>query len=397
MHAVKLLHNIIKKSLVGIHSNRLNALFIAVNALVTGTKLSLAGLGRSIKSGAKVKNNIKLIDRLLANKHLYAERKFFYHKISHLLIASVKNIPIIIDWSSLPNKDCYLLRAAIPTKGRSLTLYEEVHSSKKQNNHKVHKEFLNNLRTIIPKNCNPIITTDAGFHAPFFREVEKLDWDWIGRIRNLTKYKKLNTENWISCKDLHPTATKVAKYICNAILSKSTPINCSIFTYKGKKMNRIDKNQSGVRKKGKYSRSCAKANKEPWVLATSLTGGKRIAKKVISLYKRRMQIEEGFRDIKNSRLGFGLEHSKTYSPKRFEILLLIGMLAIMAVCLIGKAAEQKNMQFDFQANTIRTRAVLSVFFLGCQIINQNKIQFKKSELIMACSLLSQAITNGLEG
>lgn len=397
MHAVKLLHSMIKKSLVGIHSKRINAVFVAVNALVSGTKLSLTGLGRSIKSGAKVKNNIKLIDRLLANEHLYTERTCFYHKISHLLIGSVQNIPIIIDWSSLPNKDCYLLRAALPSKGRALTLYEEVHPSSKQNNHKVHKDFLRSLSKVIPKNCKPIITTDAGFHAPFFREVEQLGWDWVGRIRNLTKYKELNTDDWFSCKDLHQSATKAAKYICKVILSKSTPISCSIFTYKGKKMNRIDKNQSGIRKKGKYSRTCAKANKEPWVLATSLIGGRKIAKKVISIYKRRMQIEEGFRDIKNSRLGFGLEHSKTYMLKRFEILLLIAMLAIMAVCLTGKIAEQKNMQFDFQANTVRNRSVLSIFFLGCQIINQGSIQFKKSELITACSLLSQAITNGLEG
>ena len=44
MHATQLLHKIIKKSCVEIHSNRLNALFIAVSGLIMGGKLSLAGL-----------------------------------------------------------------------------------------------------------------------------------------------------------------------------------------------------------------------------------------------------------------------------------------------------------------------------------------------------------------
>lgn len=396
MHAVQLLHNITKKSCVGIHSNRLNATFVAVDALVKGTKLSLAGLGRSIKTDTKVKNNIKRIDRLLGNIHLHAELESFYKIAADLIIGNTQQVAIIIDWSSLPSKDHALLRAAIPTQGRSFTIYEEVHPIKKQGNHVVHKNFLAKLKQIIPTNCMPVTITDAGFHSPFFGEVEKLGWNWVGRIRNLTKYKALGSNAWISCKELHKKATNTSRFICAVTLSKSTPINCAIYTYKGKKKNRIDKNKSGVRKKGNYSRTCARANKEPWVLATSLHGGKKIAKKIVTFYKRRMQIEEGFRDMKNSKFGFGLEHSKSYKTERLAILLLIAMLAILAVCLIGKAAEQKNIQYDFQANTIRTRAVLSLFFLGCQIVNQGQIEFKKDELVMALMSLRRAITNGLE-
>ena len=105
-----------------------------------------------------------------------------------------------------------------------------------------------------------------------------------------------------------------------------------------------------------------------------------------------MQIEESFRDLKNSRLGFSLEGSQTQDGKRWEVLLLIAMLAILAACLLGKAAEKKNLQYEFQANTVRTRMVLSSFFLGCQIIKKGNIIFTKIELIEAFAIFKLIIS-----
>jgi Transposase DDE domain len=390
MQAVQLLHKFVKKSCPQIHTNRINALFIAVAALIVVGKLSLSGLGRSLTTGAKVKNNIKRIDRLLGNKNLHIEKDNIYDVVTKLIIASTKKPPIIVDWSSLPDKKFHLLRAAVPTNGRSLTVYEEVHPVKKLNNHKVHKNFLKKLFSMLPIDCKPIIITDAGFHSPFFREVEKLQWDWIGRIRNLTKYKE--GDKWIACSSLHKKASRIPVFITKTLLSKSTPIECSVFLYKGKKKGRIDKNQAGKRVKGEYSRTIAKGNKEPWVLATSLHGGFRIAKKVIRLFRRRMQIEEGFRDVKNSRLGFSLEESKTYTRVRFEILLLIALLAIFVVTLLGKIGVELNLQYDYQANTVRNKPVLSLFFLGCQMIRQGNIDFNRDDFWGAISLIVASVT-----
>jgi hypothetical protein len=395
MYAVQLLHKTIKKSCLKIHASRLNALFAAVTGLIVIGKLSLAGLGRSLTTGAKVKHNIKRIDRLLGNTKLQKERAEIYNTVTKLIISNTKRPNIIIDWSSLPNKKFYLLRASVTTEGRSLTLYEEVHSVKKLNNHRIHKEFLKTLKSMLPTECKPITLTDAGFHSPFFREVEKLGWDWVGRIRNLTKYKM--DEDWISCSSLHRKATRTPAFIGNVTLSKSTPIECSIFLYRGKKKGRIDKNQSGKRVKGKYSRTVAKANKEPWVIASSLKGGNRISKKVILFYKRRMQIEQEFRDVKNSRLGFSLEESKTYKQKRFEILLLIAMLSILAVSLLGKVGTQYGVQFSYQANTIRNRTVLSLFFLGCQMIRQGDIDFTRKDFTNALLALKAAMMRSPKG
>lgn len=391
MHVVKLLHNLVKKSCVGIHSKRLNALFIVVTGLTLGGKLSVAGIGRSLNSKAKAKNKIKQVDRLVGNKKLYAERNKFYFLAGKMVLTNSKEPPIIVDWSCLPNPNYYLLRAAIPTQGRSLTIYEEVHPKKKQNNHKVHKEFLKKLSEMIPQRCKPIIITDAGFHGPFFREVVKLGWNFVGRIRNLTKYRLLSSVKWISCKALYAKATQIPQFIEEVILSKSTPIQCFLFLFKGKKKWRIATNKYGKRRKNKTSKVCAKANKEPWLLATSLKGRKKIAKKVTQFYKKRFQIEEGFRDIKNSRLGFSFEESLTYKLERFAILLLIAMLAILAVTILGKAGEQRKLQYTYQANTIRNRTVLSLFFLGCQMIRDENVYFSEEKLLMALTALISTI------
>lgn len=43
----------------------------------------------------------------------------------------------------------------------------------------------------------------------------------------------------------------------------------------------------------------------------------------MKLYTTRMQIEEAFRDTKNTKLVISLEFANSQSPKRFDIWLLI--------------------------------------------------------------------------
>jgi len=102
------------------------------------------------------------------------------------------------------------------------------------------------------------------------------------------------------------------------------------------------------------------SSKEPWLLATNIPAESLTSKKLVNLYAKRMQIEESFRDIKSPQYGLGLRHSRTRCPKRFDVLLLIAMLAEWLLRLIGIIAYKHNWQRAFQANTIRNRPVLSL-------------------------------------
>jgi hypothetical protein len=147
-------------------------------------------------------------------------------------------------------------------------------------------------------------------------------------------------------------------------------MQANIYAYhgvaKGRKWKRkkYTSNQSHPGRIIKYS----KMNKETWILATSLPGDLKWARRVINIYRARMQIEQNFRDVKNQQWGFGLRDSKTENMQRLEVLLLIAFIASIILWLIGIAAEAKNLHYEFQANTKRNGRVLSLFSLGWQII-----------------------------
>ena len=123
----------------------------------------------------------------------------------------------------------------------------------------------------------------------------------------------------------------------------------------------------------KHSEKNAHRERTPWLIVTSLATSYANSQQIIHLYKTRMQIEEGFRDIKN-----------TY---RYENLLLVAHLATLAVWMIGKIAELKQWHRQYQANTVKTEKVLSTFFLGLEVIKRGADNFMKNEFIDAIKQL----------
>ncbi|HMJ11355.1 MAG TPA: hypothetical protein VK524_08100 [Polyangiaceae bacterium] len=81
-----------------------------------------------------------------------------------------------------------------------------------------------------------------------------------------------------------------------------------------------------------------------------------------------MQIEQSFRDRKSFRNGWSLRSAITRSCARLEVILLLASLAEVAVTIVGRAVAASPHARQFQANTVRTRRVLSFFFLGCRAV-----------------------------
>ena len=101
MHALRLLHKMMAQACPQIHAIRLTALMASVEALLVGRQMSLAGLGRAMVSGARVKHNIKRVDRLIGNRHLWGERTELYGAIAGLVLGQGPRPVIILDWSDL--------------------------------------------------------------------------------------------------------------------------------------------------------------------------------------------------------------------------------------------------------------------------------------------------------
>jgi len=365
MHVVKLLHKQLEKT-ASIHKKRLASLFDIVETAMQTQYVTLTGLGRRLASSAKVKHKIKKVDRLLGNKHLQQERIEIYKQLSRRLIGKRNTPNIIVDWSPLAEGSYYyLLRASLASKGRAITIYEECYPDSKNANVKVHKAFLKTLENILPADCQPIIITDAGFRNSWFNQVEAQNWHWIGRVRHSTLYKASNTPLWQRVTSLHEKATEKAKQLGEVLLAKSNPLTCYFYLYKKEAKGRKKKTLLGEECRQSTSLKCAKSGREPWLIASSMNSPANI---IIKFYGKRTQIENSFRDTKNQRVGFSLNDTGTRNIERLNILLLIIYIASIGLWFIGQCAKENKRHYQFQANTIKHRDVLSNIYLGWQIL-----------------------------
>lgn len=372
MHGLQLLHKILSKSCSHIHSSRLTSLVLAIEGLLNCSKLTLVNIGRHLPGSQLVKHKIKQTDRLLGNEHLYSEREAIYHCLTSLLISPYSRPVILVDWSGVTHCGAFhMIRAGIAHKGRTLTIYEEVYPEKEKDSPKTNQAFLQNLAKILPIGCCPIIVTDAGYRNPWFREVLRLGWDFVGRVRNKTQVCKKGQNSWEICKELYKTATLKAQYIGEFFLAKSNPLLCRMYSIKQKPKYRKKRNLKGHNVRCSSSLKHAKRCKEPWLLATSLTSYS--AKKIINIYKLRMQIEQGFRDIKNQRQGLCLRETRSTTAQRLCILLLIAALATFIICIYGHASQFLKLQYSYQTNSIKHRKVLSWFSLGMIMIKERSL------------------------
>ena len=368
--------NTFKQSLISllqpIHLIRLNAVFWAVSALLHGGRLSLTCLGRAGAGKGTPKHAIKRSDRLLGNKHLQEELPLFYRAIAHLLLKKCFRPLILIDWTRIEPTHVALV-ASVPLQGRSLPIYLEVHSEKYDSNRKVMRRFLIRLQSVLPLGCKPIVVTDAGFRNHWFKAVQECGWDYVGRLRNTPDVCPVDGNEWSKLKTLYHFARATPKDIGLWIIARSNPLTSRVIAYRKRKFAKKAEPAIGSAKLKRKRKM-----KEPWLLATSLKTHS--ARQVVNIYRKRMQIEETFRDAKNHRFGWSFRHARTDNAKRYEVMLLIATIAMFVSLLVGCAGEKINLHRRYQANTIRSRRVLSLLYLGCSLLRDGFILTVKQRI-----------------
>jgi DDE family transposase len=379
MKATKLLHKNLSSACPEIHNIRLIALIAAVTSTIKGQQLTVTGLGRNLKSHSNTdtKHDIKRMDRIIGNPHLHAERKDIYRYLLTLLVGQQKHPILIADWSPIPGNEIFQLhRISIPMGGRTLTVYEECFEEKKLNNTQVHNVFLDELEALLPEGCEPIILSDAIYKTQWFEKIESKNWYWVGRVRgNVQLSQELDV--FIGCTEMMKQATSKPKEIGKLLYSKKTKFPCQGVLFHGKtKGKHKKKKRGGVSKDGK-SLYYSKKAKQAWLLIYHLPESYSTPKKVVQLYRYRMQVEEGFRDTKNQQYGIGLAQAKSRSANRYNNLLLVAALALFILWCIGQVAVEQKYHYKLQANTVRTKTVLSNIYLAMQIIDDNRYEINE--------------------
>lgn len=371
MYVKQFLH---KKLASVMHQKRLHTLSLLVNTVLQTKRLSVTELGRGLALPIQERSGIRRADRFVSNPRLQEEKMAICERLAKEWVSEKSQPTLLVDWTGVPNTTHHVLRAALVTQGRALTLYEEVHPQSHLENPRVHQAFLRTLKRLLPTRCQPMVITDGGFHNDWFREVLACGWNYVGRIRvgSGKKFRRTGETVWNTCEQLSSTATVTPRYVGEVTLGKTRPLATRLYLFKGLPKGRESLRRCGQKRRGGNEGDYRKMAQEPWLLATSLTGRSFLAaKRVVKSYHQRMQIEEGIRDLKSSRYGLSLDQAHSQKTARIAVLLLIAQLAVLLAWLTGWVGEQRHVQYQFQANSTTHRRVLSLFYLGCQMIRRN--------------------------
>jgi hypothetical protein len=387
MQTTRFLHKILSDSAQVIHSLRLNAVLDSVQALLAGQRLGLTALGRHLPGNTTPKHAIKRMDRLLGNPHLQQERPLFYWHVARLLIGRMRHPRILVDWSPVDDRGRYfVLRAAIPFAGRSFPIYERVHY--KDACPICQRHLLDALALLIPEGTQPIIVTDAGFRGPWFREVEARGWYYVGRLRRPTLVRPPGGA-WQSIGHLLTGAKTSPETLGPIETARSCPLHTRLYRVRKTAKGRKQLNKFGGPSRAQRSQKAANRNREPWLLVSNLPPSFTIAKKVVAIYSQRMQIEEGFRDVKSPLFGLGFGMHQTRSARRIEILLMIAMLASLVMLACGLKVRHDGQIQQFQSNSIRSRSVLSLWRVGREAISHLPCLLSRLRLQDLADLIQQ--------
>lgn len=361
MRALERLRDTLRERMNFVHAARWLALWHVVQALLVGKRLWLTALGRAMPTSARTKHAIKAVDRLLGNRLLYRDRLRIAAAVTATLLRRECRPVVLIDTMEIRHK-VVAVTASLAHAGRSFPIWSTTTDALRLRASRC-RRFLKQLVQVLPPGCQPIVVTDGGFERAWFDAVERLGWDYIGRVRGQIKFAFGGRA--ATCQDLHRLATNRAKNLGFVAFPRHSPIKRRLVLSKmPKSRHRRRKTRTGPDRDNNYKHYSKNAH-EPLILTTSLTCA---PSAVVKLYALRMQIEESFRDLKCYRWGWSLRHCHTRKRPRLEILLLVASIAIVVQQLVGMAGEAAGLQRHYQANTIRERRILSVFLLGALII-----------------------------
>lgn len=373
-HARKIVQGFVHGQLSLIHAARRELLCAAVSAVMGGHLLSLSRLARALMGQSTQKAALKRVDRLMGNKRIGQEAQVVGAALLRTLCWGGQPLVIAVDWSEVAPDGVFVELRAVATRtgmGRGLTIYQQVYPESKLGNARAERALLKTLHGWMPAGVQVIIVTDAGFRRPWFTQVERLGWSWIGRIRAGVCVSRDRT-HWEQASAWFAKATGKACRWSDCWLTRQFRFACDMVLYRRRAVGGKRYGRAGHGSTPKARREAKASAREPWLLAHSPQLRTFRAEEIVALYGLRMQIEENFRDSKSTQLGMGLEVSQSRSAPRLHALLLIATLAAFLLWHIGQLAEAEGLHLRFKATT-RVARELSIITLAKLLCAQHSL------------------------
>ena len=374
MHASGIVTGFIEAHLASIHGARRNVLTAVVTAALSGHCVSLTRLARGVMGTRCLKSALKQVDRFIGHRRIDQEARIVGQALLARLCQSRLPLIIAVDWSEVsPGAKFVELRAAVTRlgMGRALTVYEQVYELKKLGNAKAERLLLETLRAWIDPGVGVTVITDAGFRRPWFAQVERMGWWWIGRVRRGVNISR-NGRDWISAGQCMHYAKSKAQRWSSCYLSKKAAWLCDMVLYRSRLRGRKHYRCAGHGSTPKAIKEARASAHEPLLLAHSPKLNAYRADEIVAMYAQRMQIEECFRDTKSVVRGMGFEIGRSSTQMRLHALLLVACLAAFLLWHIGQLGEAEGLHRRFKATT-RVARELSLITLGILLCAQSDI------------------------
>ena len=314
-----------------IHQKRALSIANAAIGVISAVSLCLHSIGHALakEKGLNDKHAIKQIDRYLSNEGINLWQ--FFKCWIPIQIGPRKEVTIALDWTDFQSDDhATITLYLVTTHGRATPLlWMTVVKSQMEGWRNAHEySMLAFLKEALPKDVWATILADRGFgDHKLYEYLKELGLDYIIRFKQNILLTDCEGRSKPAGEWVLPTGEPVMLKKASVTLEKyEVPAVVCV-------------KEPGM--------------KESWCLATSLS--KSTAKSIIERYAKRFSIEEGFRDLKDSRYGMGLSATHISDSKRRDRLLLAASLATVFLTLLGAAGESMGLDRMLKANTVKKR------------------------------------------
>ena len=309
-----------------------------VQGLLYGGKVGLANIARAMRDRTTVRHRIKRVARFVANDRIPLTAVFT--SLIHWLLSPHSQAVIALDWTDLG--EYKLLKASVVVAHRALPLAwhamrkGEFSQRTKSRNH-AEEQIIEFLRDALA-GYDWVLVADRGFaRADLFQKLAEWKIRYVIRASGNPWIRTGFYEGKLDSFPRRPGRVR---------------------SYKGARYHK--KAQVEVNLVVTHEEPAP----EPWYLVTNVAR----AQSVVKLYRKRMGIEESFRDAKSA---MGLKQLWLSEPARLARMLILVAIVMAINTLVGLDADRACGGADPQLTTKRKGRTLSMFNRGKLIIEQH--------------------------
>jgi hypothetical protein len=205
----------------------------------------------------------------------------------------------------------------------------------------------------------------------------------IGRIYGGFAFQAEGEKEWLSLNEVDFGGVGKAYSLGKGKIGKKTKrVSGYVYTYKEMLSGRAHKKNLYPDHEKQHSHYY----RNGWILFSTIEKSPHF---IVTYYKKRMQIEQNFKDIKNQELGLGLRQNHSQTISRITMLWFIACLILIISWWFGLMIETTNQHWRYQANTVKNKRVSSFVHLARMVYRHEPYLLDWNRFIKIISLLKQ--------